>query len=94
MVYGGTRLMPKFTLICDHSNSLDTDVRTHTFKAEYIQDVLEHFEYFLKGAGYIFDGVVDIVPVDDGSTPLPELYDEQDIPSGKSPYYFDYMRNK
>ena len=85
--------MPKFTLICDHSNSLDTDVRTHTFQAEYIQDVLEHVEYFLKGSGYIFDGVVDIVPVDDG-TSLPELYDEMDIPSGKSHHYFDTERNK
>jgi hypothetical protein len=92
--------MPKFTLICDHSNTLDTDVRTHTFKSEYLPDVLEHIEYFLKGAGYIFDGVVDIVPPEeDDWKPQADfsglnLYDEQDIPSGKSTHYFDTERNK
>ena len=88
--------MPKFTLICDHSCDLDTDIRTHTFKAEYLPEVLEHVEYFLKGAGYIFDGVVDIVddtfPKEDFSHV--HLYDEQDIPTGKSHHYFDTERNK
>ena len=89
--------MPKFTLICDHSNSLDTDVRTHTFQAEYIQDVLEHFEYFLKGAGYIFDGVVDIAPVDDGTSTFDCPCENEGCdctPNNKSPYYFDTERNK
>ena len=85
--------MPKFTLICDHSNSLDTDVRTHTFKSEYIHDVLEHIEYFLKGAGYIFDGVVDIVPRDGEWVGQP-MYDEMDVLSTKSNHYFDTERNK
>jgi hypothetical protein len=89
--------MPKFTLICDHSNTLDTDVRTHTFKSEYLPDILEHIEYFLKGAGYIFDGVVDIVPVDDGTQPVDCPCENEGCdctPTNKSPYYFDYMRNK
>ena len=83
--------MPKFTLICDHSNSLDTDVRTHTFKSEYLPDVLEHIEYFLKGAGYIFDGVIDIVPVDDGAC---EPCDDAACPCNHSSHYFDTERNK
>lgn len=87
--------MPKFTLICDHSNMLDTDVRTHTFKSEYLPDVLEHIEYFLKGAGYYFDGTLDFVSDNSEWIGQPEdLYDSQDVLSSKSEYYFDKERNK
>ena len=53
--------MPKFTLVCDHSCDLDTHVVTHQFNAETYWEVLEQFEMFLKGAGYNFDGHLDIV---------------------------------
>ena len=86
--------MPKFTLICDHSTSLDTDVRTHTFKADYLPDVLEHIEYFLKGAGYTFDGVVDIVTEDVPVNCPCENEGCDCTPNNKSPYYFDTERNK
>ena len=53
--------MPRFKLICDHSCDLDTHVVTHEFNADYLPDVLMNIEMFLKGAGYIFDGQVDII---------------------------------
>lgn len=53
--------MPKFKLICDHSCDLDTHVVTHEFDAEYLYDVIEQFQMFLKGAGYQFDGDLDII---------------------------------
>lgn len=58
--------MPKFTLICDNSCDLDTHVVRHEFTAETYWDVIQEFETFLRGAGYSFDGVIDIVdPIDD-----------------------------
>lgn len=57
--------MPKFTLICDHSCDLDTHVVTHQFNAEHLYDVLENIEMFLKGAGYSYDGAIDIVRLDE-----------------------------
>lgn len=92
--------MPKFKFTCDHSNSfVDEHVITQEFRAESLNDVLENFELFLRGAGYVVDGVLDIVPHDDEWKPQPdfsglELYDEQDIASSKSKHYFDTERNK
>jgi hypothetical protein len=44
--------MPKFTLICDHGN----EKTTVEFEKEYLPDVLENFEMFLRGSGYHFNG--------------------------------------
>lgn len=50
--------MPNFTFTCQHESG-----ETITFETnkEYIGDVLSDFELFLKGAGFNFDGYVDIV---------------------------------
>ena len=53
--------MPRFKLICDHSCDLDTHVVTHEFSAEYLPEVITNIDMFLKGAGYIYDGQVDII---------------------------------
>ena len=53
--------MPKFKLICDHSCDLDTHIVTHEFTADYLPEVLLNIDMFLKGAGYVYDGEVDIV---------------------------------
>ena len=53
--------MPKFKLICDHSCDLDTHIVTHEFTADYLPEVLLNIDMFLKGAGYIYDGEVDII---------------------------------
>lgn len=56
--------MPKFTFICEHRdfNTYDLDSKNilETNK-ESLYDVIEEFERFLKGAGFVFDGQLDIV---------------------------------
>jgi hypothetical protein len=37
-------------------------VTTVEFEADSLPDVLEHFELFLKGAGYMMEGKIDIIP--------------------------------
>jgi hypothetical protein len=48
---------------------------TMEFEVDQLQDVLAYFEQFLKGAGYVFDGTLDIVPPDE---PIVYNYDEKD----------------
>lgn len=49
--------MPNFILTCIDGD----DITTKEFQTEYLYDVIEHFEYFLKGCGYVLDGTLDIV---------------------------------
>jgi hypothetical protein len=60
--------MPKFTFKCEHER-LQTDeveiANTLEFRGETLEEVLENFELFLKGSGYIFDGQLDFVKEDD-----------------------------
>lgn len=86
--------MPKFKLICDHSCALDTHVVTHEFNSECLPDVLEHIQYFLKGAGYQINGTLDFISDDEYYGTPPAMYDETDVLSGHSEYYFDTERNK
>jgi hypothetical protein len=48
----------KFTLVCEYGD--ETKI-THEFKNVMLSDVLEHMQDFLKGCGFVFDGVLDIV---------------------------------
>jgi len=85
--------MPKFTLICEHSDvyGKPNEKITYEFNKEYLPEVIENIEMFLKGAGFIISGVLDVTPLDDG---YPPLYDEMDLPAGKSQHYFDTERNR
>jgi hypothetical protein len=49
--------MPKFTFICDHGN----EKTTVEFDKEYLPDILENIEMFLRGAGFHFSGNLDFV---------------------------------
>jgi len=103
MVTTGARLM-KYKLIAE--DEFGSSTTTREFQADYLPEVLSEIELFLKGAGFVFDGNLDFV--NDFETepewePEPEwnteewntpLYDEQDLPMGKSQYYFDTERNK
>jgi hypothetical protein len=104
MVTTGARLM-KYTLIAE--DEYGGSKTTREFEADYLPDVLTEVELFLKGAGFVFDGNLDFVndfetepewePEEEWNTEewsTPELYDEQDLPMGKSKYYFDTERNK
>lgn len=79
--------MPKFTLICDHSCDLDTHVITHQFNADYLPDVLLNLDMFLRGAGYIYEGAVDIIEPEPQATPSTDDVQHND-------YYYDINRNR
>lgn len=51
--------MSKYTFTCEH---WDGSKVTFEKDADALSDVLESFEFFLKGAGFYLDGQVDIVP--------------------------------
>jgi hypothetical protein len=60
--------MPKFTFKCEHEGLRTDDVvitNTTEFRGETLDEVLENFERFLKGSGYIFDGQLDFVKEDE-----------------------------
>lgn len=86
--------MPKFTLICEHSDLYGNPNQkmTHEFTAETLDEVLENTELFIKGSGYVPNGVLDFVQLDDDG--FPELHNLGDFPVGKSDHYFDTERNR
>ena len=83
---------------------------TYEFEVDHISHVLENVDFFIRGAGYNPEGTLDYVPDEDyygtGSGPewqtpewdtpqgYPEMYDEMDLPMGKSQHFFDTQRNK
>lgn len=52
--------MAKYTLICDHSTIGAPMKSTMEFETDFLPEVLENFELFLRGAGFFFDGKVEI----------------------------------
>jgi len=52
-------MMPKFTFICEHSGPHNRN--THEIEAEFLDDVVQEFETFLRGSGFYFDGNLDFV---------------------------------
>ena len=55
---------PRYRFSVDHTdeNGYTTFSNTLEFTAEVLPDVVGNFELFLKGAGFAFDGHVDITP--------------------------------
>ncbi len=61
--------MSKFTFVCQEESmpfvhSIQSK-RTVEFNAETLDDILNEFEMFLRGAGFHFEGHLDIVNEDD-----------------------------
>tara|TARA_B100000902_G_scaffold274099_1_gene259972 strand:+ start:694 stop:909 length:216 start_codon:yes stop_codon:yes gene_type:complete len=53
--------MPQFTLICTDD---DQTISTKEFEATILQDVVEKTEDFLRGVGYVFEGLnTEVNPV-------------------------------
>ena len=69
-------------------------VITHQFEGDSLETLLSNFQDFLKGAGFYFDGNVDIVKDDDDWNTAPINIDisEEDVEHSK--YYYDTDRNK
>jgi hypothetical protein len=62
--------MTKYTLIAEHTSlftGAPVSKSTHEFEADGLMDVVENVELFLKGAGFVFDGYLDIVPPEEDS---------------------------
>jgi hypothetical protein len=61
--------MSKFTFVCQEESMPFVDSiqskRTVEFNAETLDDILNEFEMFLRGAGFHFNGQLDIVNVDE-----------------------------
>lgn len=57
--------MSKFTFICEEESmpfvSSTEAKRTVEFRADGLSDILQEFECFLRGAGFHFEGQLDIV---------------------------------
>lgn len=71
--------MPKFTLIAEHKGAHKI---THEFDEDFLPDVLDNIELFLRGAGFCSNGVLEFVE------------EEITLVSTKSSHYFDTDRNK
>ena len=65
--------MARYTFTCEH---LDYDMfrgeengvaskHTTEFSADTLETMLENFELFLRGSGFVFDGVIDVVKPED-----------------------------
>ena len=63
----------KFTLICEHG---DGPKITYEFKNIMLADTLDNLQNFLKGCGFVFDGMLEIVedgePMQHNLSLLPE----------------------
>ncbi len=56
---------------------------TIEFSADYLPDILQHFEMFLRGSGFHPTGTLDFVQGDDCDTAkYQEMYDSMDLPKG------------
>ena len=92
--------MPKFTLIGEHTNMYgkpDGTKMTYEFTVDSLNDILEHFDLFVRGCGYMpppgtLDYQIDEYS-DFGGGSLPSDYEvKADIQH--SGFYFDPERNK
>jgi len=63
--------MPQFTLICTDE---DQTISTKEFEATILQDVVEKTEDFLRGVGYVFEGLNTEVNSVEGMNKLHEDY--------------------
>jgi hypothetical protein len=65
----------KFTLICEHEEPFGAKV-TYEFKNIMLAGTLDNMQNFLKGCGFVFDGVLEIVedgePMQHNLSLLPE----------------------
>ena len=105
--------MPKFTLTAEHTDLYgkpDGTKVNYEFHGTFLPEILEHFDMFLKGCGFIPNGTLDYVTDDfpewtteEWDTPQEELDEwtrvrredaQAEGAEFHSNYYFDTERNK
>jgi len=75
----------KFTLICEHDEGYKV---THEFDNILLADTLDKIQNFLKGCGFVFDGVLDIIDENEAFQEQPYPYVvEEPTPSDLSKEY-------
>jgi hypothetical protein len=94
--------MPKFTLIGEHTDIYGKPNGTkvnYEFHCDFLPEVLEHMDLFLRGCGFNPTGTLDYVQDDysdfGGGSTLDD-YPEMKVETAEnhSTYYFDAERNK
>ena len=65
--------MPKFAL---QSEDCTGTIATLEFEKEYLPDILQEFERFLRASAFGFNGTLEIVPADDYDIHLDEYNEE------------------
>ena len=94
----------KYTLTCQQGNFKTTT----EFEEDFLPSVLENMQLFLKGCGFCFDGMLDIINEEteevysdthnfidtnwDISPHTEDMFDSMDIQH--APNYYDTTRNK
>lgn len=73
----------KFTLSCQHDEY--GPKITYEFSNVFLPDVLDNLQNFLKGCGFVFDGVLDIVEEGDVKVQVPHDLKEE-VPSASFAY--------
>lgn len=85
--------MSKYTFICEEeSTPYSTAIsskRTFEFRADSLNDVLEEFESFLRGSGFVFKGVLDIV----GEIEYEDTEPDWNVPREKKNFDFSGIPN-
>lgn len=104
----------KITFTCEHHHALLSPTHvvakiTYETRQEQLDQILEDFRCFLKGAGFEIDGYLDVVPFDesfsdedysmeqgfDGHEGMGSTLDDYpELKAQHSQYYFDKDRNK
>jgi hypothetical protein len=66
--------MARYTFTCEHFSYNDfgdenniASKHTTEFRADTLETMIENFEMFLRGSGFVFDGVIDVVPMEDSN---------------------------
>jgi hypothetical protein len=91
--------MPKFTLTGEHTDlqqNPDGTKVSYEFYCEYLDEIVEHIELFLRGCGFNPTGKLDFIHEDeflgDGHDGMGSTL--EDYPELHSEHYYDTDRNK
>jgi len=99
--------MPKFTLIAEHTDNWGGTLSktTHEFEVEFIDDVLDNVDLFLRGTGFNPTGQLEyieetfdtdnLMDYGDGHDGMGSTLDDYpELKEQHSEFYFDTGRNK
>jgi hypothetical protein len=76
----------KFTLVCEHDDGAKV---TYEFNNIMLSDTLDNMQNFLKGCGFVFDGVLDIVDENGEQQPHDIIIETPDSQQSYKSYKFE-----